>query len=184
YPNSYRLSVNEGNLVEWTVGRIYFLWADKVSIGDTIIFFFCKSGEKDPATRMKEPGIYGWGKIIDPPKQMYDKIKFQVEPPSNILKDYPLWDEDIEHLTNEIRQGQNRGTMWPIRPNHLEELCRRISDHIEKLQSLAVDSDPWINFSDEELAALYAEAAEEDQSLAQLGLAHYNETLKQEEKIK
>lgn len=35
----------------------------------------------------------------------------------------------------------------------------------------------------EELTALYEEAAEEDKELAQIGLAHYAEVLKQEEEI-
>ena len=37
--------------------------------------------------------------------------------------------------------------------------------------------------NDEELTALYAEAAEEDEELVQLGLVHYAEVLKQEEEI-
>jgi hypothetical protein len=41
----------------------------------------------------------------------------------------------------------------------------------------------WDNFSDEELTILYAEAAEEDEELANLGLAHYSEILRQEEDI-
>lgn len=44
----------------------------------------------------------------------------------------------------------------------------------EKLQALE-------NISDKELAALYAEAAEEDAELARIGLAHYAKLLKQEE---
>jgi hypothetical protein len=39
----------------------------------------------------------------------------------------------------------------------------------------------WENLSDAELEALYAETAEEDLMLAQLGLTHYTELLKQEE---
>jgi hypothetical protein len=46
---------------------------------------------------------------------------------------------------------------------------------LEKRQNL------WNILSDEELKTLYAEAAEEDQQLAQLGLAHYIEILRQEE---
>ncbi len=46
---------------------------------------------------------------------------------------------------------------------------------LEKRQNL------WDVLSDEELTVLYAEAAEEDQQLAQLGLAHYAEILRQEE---
>ena len=37
--------------------------------------------------------------------------------------------------------------------------------------------------SDDELIALYAEAAEEDEELVQLGLVHYVEVLNQEEEI-
>lgn len=41
--------------------------------------------------------------------------------------------------------------------------------------------DAWDTLSDEALMALYEEAAEEDQMLAQLGLEHYAEVLRQEE---
>jgi hypothetical protein len=47
--------------------------------------------------------------------------------------------------------------------------------------NLGIELEVWDNLSDETLAALYEEAAEEDQLLAQLGLAHYAEILRQEE---
>lgn len=41
----------------------------------------------------------------------------------------------------------------------------------------------WDNLKDEELIALYAEAAEVDEELVNLGLAHYAEILRQEEEM-
>lgn len=49
--------------------------------------------------------------------------------------------------------------------------------------NLGIKPKPWETLSDEDLTALYAEAAEEDETLVQLGLAHYAEVLKQEEEI-
>lgn len=42
---------------------------------------------------------------------------------------------------------------------------------------------PWDRLTDEDLAILYAEAAEEDEELAQLGLAHYADILRLEEDV-
>ena len=45
----------------------------------------------------------------------------------------------------------------------------------------STELEAWETLSDEALAALYDEAAEEDQFLAQIGLAHYAKVLRQEE---
>jgi hypothetical protein len=133
YPSSYRREVNEGVLSTWNVGKIYFKDEDEVSKGDTLIFFFCKTGEADPETGGFEPGIYGWGTVINPPEMSNDFITFRVEPPTNLLKDHPLWDKDIERLTNEIRRRQYQGTMWHINSPQLARLSRKISEYVSSL---------------------------------------------------
>ncbi len=126
YPSSYRKGVKEGEPIIWDVGNIYKREEAKVSSGDTVIFFFCKTGEDDPETGDLRPGIYGWGKIITPPESIGDTIEFQVAPPSDKLKINPLWCKDIERLTNEIRRKVYQGTMWNIKPSELKQLGKRI----------------------------------------------------------
>ena len=134
YPSSYRQEVIEGEPIRWDVGKIYFRTQAAVSTGDTVIFFFCKTGENDPKTGSFQPGIYGWGKIIDPPQDSYDQIEFVSQPPSNYLKMKVLWDKDIERITNQIRAKQYQGTMWPIGKNHLQELQRKIMAYITRVK--------------------------------------------------
>lgn len=112
YPEDYRKEVWEGEKIPWPVGeKIYVREQDPMSVGDTIIFFFCKSGDVDPRTGIVDPGIYGWGSITDisyyttrTGKEKEDEIEFVVKPPSNFLKDKPLWNDDINQLMNEIRR--------------------------------------------------------------------------------
>lgn len=132
YPSSYRDEVNEGEPITWDLGKIYFRTRNRVYAGDTVVFFFCKSGKKDPQTHTIEPGIYGLGTIIDPPLDSNGIITFEVKPPSDYLKNYVIWDAEIEWLTNEIRQRQYQGTMWPINNQQLGRLCRKIHHHIKE----------------------------------------------------
>jgi hypothetical protein len=101
-----------------------------VSQGDTVIFFFCKTGEDDPETGDVQPGIYGWGTIITPPFDSYGTIEFKVKSPSDYLKHHVIWDAEIEQLTNQIRKRQYQGTMWPIDSEQLEKLRMKIRKHI------------------------------------------------------
>jgi hypothetical protein len=67
YPSSYINEISERDRkITWTPGKIYFRNYDKVDQGSTVIFFFCKTGENDPKTGDIQPGIYGWGTIINP----------------------------------------------------------------------------------------------------------------------
>lgn len=138
YPDEYRVEVFEGKQITWPVGdRIYYREQCQVSIGDTIIFFFCKT-MKD-GTPNDEPGIYGWGIIEDIAYYeteagviKEDKITFQVEPPSDYLKDHVCWDKDIEQITNDVRRRQWMGNMWNFRTEELDRLREKIRKHISK----------------------------------------------------
>jgi hypothetical protein len=134
YPSSYRQDVIEGQSVIWNVGKIYLRNQGPVSKDDTVIFFFCKSGEIDPKTRTFQPGIYGWGKIITPPQLGHNEIEFVARPPSDYLKIKVLWDKDINRIINEIRVRQYQGTMWPIGQNHMQEIRRKIFAHMTKVK--------------------------------------------------
>lgn len=131
-PSSYRQDVVEGYPpIRWDVGKIYSHTKVSVAKGDTVVFFFCKTGKKDPNTGDFKPGIYGWGKIINPPQDSYDQIEFIVEPPSDYLKAKVLWDSEIEQVTNAIRGRQYQGTMWPISKSQLQTLRRKIAKYIQ-----------------------------------------------------
>jgi hypothetical protein len=66
YPKDCREEVVEDKdkTILWPTGeKIYYREQGKISVEDTIIFFFCKT-RKD-RTLNDEPGIYGWGTITD-----------------------------------------------------------------------------------------------------------------------
>ena len=123
HPEGYRQEVREGQTLTWSTGKIYFREQGQVSEGDTVIFFFAKTGNN-------EPGIYGWGTIIDPPQKADDDITFVIKPPSDFLKDNPCWDDEVKKLLNDIRRGLYVGTMWNITPKELNRLRGKIRQHI------------------------------------------------------
>ncbi len=123
YPEGYRQEVWEGQTLTWPTGKIYFREQGQVSVGDTIIFFFAKTGND-------EPGIYGWGTIIDPPQEAYDDITFVPKPPSDFLKETPCWDGEVDKLLNEIRRRLYVGTMWNITSGELSKLRKKINQCI------------------------------------------------------
>lgn len=119
-PGDYCQEVNEGKPVTWEVrDRVYYRQQGTISRGDTIVFFFCKTGKDGKA--FKRPGIYGWGTVTRITHyttasgiQKEDTITFEVNPPSDHLKKHVLWDQDIEQLVNDIRGGMFRGSVWDI----------------------------------------------------------------------
>lgn len=125
YPEEYRKEVREGQPLTWPTGKIYFREQGQVSKGDTVIFFFAKTGND-------EPGIYGWGTIINPPREADDDITFVTNPPSDFLKDNPCWDDEVDKLLNDIRRGLYVGTMWNITFEELSKLRKKIRQHISK----------------------------------------------------
>ena len=126
YPQEYRDEVKEGEPLTWPTGKIYYREQGWVSAGDTVIFFFCKTGND-------EPGIYGWGKIDDPPRDQKKDFTFTPKPPSDILKKRPCWDDEIDKLLVDIRRRLYTGTMWNITPGELSKLRTKIGQHIKPL---------------------------------------------------
>jgi hypothetical protein len=125
YPEEYRQEVGEGTILTWPTGRIYCRGQSQVSKGDTVVFFFCKTGND-------EPGIYGWGTIIEPPKVSDDDFTFVANPPSDYLKNNVCWDAGVDKLLNKIRRRQYVGTMWNISSSELDELRAKIRQHIAR----------------------------------------------------
>jgi hypothetical protein len=122
YPEEYRQEVLEGRKLTWPTGRIYFREQSQVSVGDTVVFFFCKTGND-------EPGIYGWGKIIAPPQAEGDDFTFVAKPPSDHLKYRPCWDDEVDKLFNDIRRRLYVGTMWNITSGELSKLRKKIRQY-------------------------------------------------------
>ena len=52
-PEDYRLSVWEGETVDWPTGRVTKRSAEDLKSGDVVFFFFTK-------TTTPQPGLYGW----------------------------------------------------------------------------------------------------------------------------
>lgn len=102
----YRKRVREGREYKWMRGQIQTQNKTKPQSGDTIVLFFAPKNNP-------EPGIYGWGTILD----YYEDTKnilFQPKPPSDHMRLNPVWDADIRKWTMDIRRNFYTATMWEI----------------------------------------------------------------------
>jgi len=120
-PEDYRLSVWEGQQVTWRYGKVVSRGGPELGAGDQVIFFFAKS-------RTRLPGICGWGVVI----KVYARkgeMTFRPVFPSDLLKMSPIWDNEIEHVINEVRGPNPRGTMWSVRDDSFQTICRRILEY-------------------------------------------------------
>jgi hypothetical protein len=120
-PNQYRMEVWEGSPVTWPVGRILKRGGEGISRGDTVVFFFAKTGNS-------EPGLYGWGIVLEiVESNVRNRIKFQVSPPSDYLKMIVIWDKQLEEVIERIRGDVAQGTMWPIDDKDFEIIKNKIA---------------------------------------------------------
>jgi hypothetical protein len=91
------------------------------------------------------------------------------------------------HYVFSVENNMMRGNLIPNVVTSSSPLTTNLTSgysyFLAEVAEPAVDTklDAWDTLSDEDLVALYAEAAEEDLMLAQLGLEHYVEILEQEE---
>jgi hypothetical protein len=104
---------------KWMRGQIQTQNKTKPQSGDTIVLFFAPHNNP-------EPGIYGWGTILD-----YDEdtknILFEPKPPSDHMKLNPIWDINVKKWVKEIRKNFNSATMWEItsdllKPNKIPQV--------------------------------------------------------------
>jgi len=72
--------------------------------GDTLIFFYAK-------TDCDEPGIYGWA-VVDRAEE--NMLYFTPTAPTNHLKMDPWWDDNARQLTDDIRGGMPRATLFEV----------------------------------------------------------------------
>lgn len=128
-PEHYRREVCEGKTVSWPSKEpisIDLREQEEPTAGDTIIFFFCKSGLRGD----EEPGIYGLGEIKEFVNDAESGriLEFRVEAPNDRLKMEPLCGPGIERLVNGIRGGWKQRTMWAITAAEFARLrkCMRV----------------------------------------------------------
>jgi len=74
------------------------------AIGDTIVFYYARSGANDP-------GFYGWALVE---RCEGDTLYFIPVAPTDHLKMDPWWDKEAIKLANEIRGGMKQATLFQV----------------------------------------------------------------------
>ena len=117
----YRNEVWEGSLVtNWGIGGSTHRPKEMIP-GDMIILFYAKVSKI-------EFGIFGWG-IITFFDQEAEDLNFRPASPSDYLKMYPLWDDEISKIIDQVRGGFPEGTVWKIDKTMLEQIRQKIAKH-------------------------------------------------------
>jgi hypothetical protein len=125
-PERYRLEIWEGERWAWSVGHMVGATEKPPRQGDTVVFFYAKTGGPDP-------GFYGWAVITEwLPGEGEDKDQMYFRPvaPSNHLKMDPWWDGEhgeAEQLADRIRGKVMMGTLWRISGNDYDQLRRAVA---------------------------------------------------------
>jgi len=126
-PEIYRKEVWEGRAIRgWGTGtpRNRGITDAAPSVGDVVIFYFCK-GE----LLTDDIGVYGWGIILKSnPKAQ--RIDLRVSSPSDYLKMSPLWNGDMQRMIDTIRGNFTQLTMWAISLKELQEIRTMVRRHI------------------------------------------------------
>ena len=118
----YRLEVWEGQNVRWRVGQIDPNCKNEIEPGHIVYLFYVKSGNI-------EPGIYGWGIILNYNEEK-GIIHYRPVFPSDYLKMNPIWNDDVSLLMDNIRGKFKQRTMWEIIDDDIQELNNIIHDWI------------------------------------------------------
>jgi len=120
-PEAYREEIWEGKTTAWPAGRI--MTDERPRQGDRILLWFTKTGNK-------EPGTYGWG-VITKYRARSNVIEFRPAYPSDYLKMYPLYNDEVDRLVNEIRGPVPEATMWQVDESHARALREKIREWIK-----------------------------------------------------
>jgi len=120
-PEDYRLSVWEGETVDWPTGRVTKRSAEDLKSGDVVFFFFTK-------TTTPQPGLYGWA-LITKVRPRSDRFQFRALPHSDVLKVDPIYNTVTKRLIERIRGNFNQGTMWSIEEADSVILKNQIRKH-------------------------------------------------------
>lgn len=105
-PETFRFEIWEGQRWHWGYGTKRGGSGEDPKIGDTVVFFYARTGGDDP-------GIYGWA-VLDRCEPDAHRLYFVPAAPTNYLKMTPWWDKKAEQLTDRIRGSVKQGTLWFI----------------------------------------------------------------------
>lgn len=126
-PSRYRLDIWEGESCHWEYGKKHGDSDPKA--GDRVIFYYTPSKGNDP-------GVYGWAIIISSfieEKQIY----FKPVAPSDILKMFPWFGDDVLYIIKKIRSA-NQGTLYQINEDIKEVILPGIIKWVNQINRNSV----------------------------------------------
>lgn len=103
-PETFRFEIWESHRWHWGYGNKR--GGDVPKVGDTLVFFYSRTGGDDP-------GIYGWA-VLDRCEPEAHRLYFVPVAPTNHLKMDPWWDKKAEQLTDRIRGAVKQGTLFHV----------------------------------------------------------------------
>jgi hypothetical protein len=120
-PAKHRKQVWEGYYLEWETRQIRSIKPGVTpQAGDTIVYWFVKSGTENP-------GLYGWGIVFE---QNEGTICHLPVFPSDHLKMRPVYNDKIAKIVKEIQSKMPIATLFQLTRGQAEELWSIIRDWI------------------------------------------------------
>lgn len=119
-PQRYRVEIWERERWSWSVGRKVGATEEPPRQGDTVVFFYARTGGPDL-------GFYGWAVITEwlpGDRDNQDQMYFRPVAPSDHLKMHPWGTKEAEELANQIRGKVKQGNLWRV-PENLSVSVRR-----------------------------------------------------------
>lgn len=113
-PETFRYEIWEGKPWHWAFGTKRGGKGRNPKVGDTVVFFYARSGGDDP-------GIYGWA-VLDRSEPNENRLYFEPAAPTNYLKMTPWWNKEAERLTDRIRGSVKQGTLWYVNTEDIKKL--------------------------------------------------------------
>lgn len=111
-PEIFRYEIWERERWHWGYGQKRD--AKDPAVGDTIVFFYAKSGGDDP-------GIYGWA-IVERWDLGSNTLYFIPVAPTDRLKMHPWWDNEAKMVTDEVRGGMKQATLFLVPDDKISEI--------------------------------------------------------------
>lgn len=103
-PETFRYEIWERERWHWGYGNKR--GADEPKTGDTLVFYYARSGGTDP-------GIYGWA-VVERCDVDSHTLYFIPVAPTDRLKMHPWWDHEMKALSDEVRGGMKQATLFEM----------------------------------------------------------------------
>jgi hypothetical protein len=103
-PEVFRYEIWERERWHWSYGQKR--GSATPAVGDTIVFFYSRSGGTDP-------GIYGWA-VIERCAPDSGTLYFIPVAPTDYLKMDPWWDNDAKKVTDDVRGAMKQATLFEV----------------------------------------------------------------------